>query len=62
MGNTNRLSASQIVELLDHVWSQKQYLPEYLSALSVAGIDGTLKNRFKKSPLKGLVRGKTRDT
>lgn len=59
MGNTNRLSASQIVELLNHVWSQKQYLPEYLSALSVSGIDGTLKNRFRKSPLKGLVRGKT---
>jgi D-alanyl-D-alanine carboxypeptidase/D-alanyl-D-alanine-endopeptidase (penicillin-binding protein 4) len=59
MGNTNRISANQIVELLDHVWSQKQYLPEYLSALSVSGVDGTLKNRFKKSPLKGLIRGKT---
>jgi D-alanyl-D-alanine carboxypeptidase/D-alanyl-D-alanine-endopeptidase (penicillin-binding protein 4) len=59
MGNTNRISAMQIVELLDHVWSQKQYLPEYLSALSISGIDGTLKSRFKKSPLKGLIRGKT---
>lgn len=59
MGNTNRISAFQIEELLSHVWKQKTYLPEYLNALSVSGIDGTLKSRFKKSPLKGLVRGKT---
>ncbi|HEX2957301.1 MAG TPA: D-alanyl-D-alanine carboxypeptidase/D-alanyl-D-alanine-endopeptidase [Chitinispirillaceae bacterium] len=59
MGNTNRISAGQIVELLDHVWSQKMYLPEYLSALSISGVDGTLKSRFKNSPLKGLIRGKT---
>lgn len=59
MGNTNRISAGEIVEVLDHVWSQKTYLPEYLSALSTAGIDGTLKSRFKNSALKGLIRGKT---
>lgn len=59
MGNTNRISTLQIAELLSHVWKQKTYLPEYLNALSVGGIDGTLKSRFKKSPLKGLVRGKT---
>lgn len=34
-------------------------MPEYLSSLSVSGIDGTLKARFKRSPLKGVVRGKT---
>jgi D-alanyl-D-alanine carboxypeptidase/D-alanyl-D-alanine-endopeptidase (penicillin-binding protein 4) len=59
MGNTNRISTLQIAQLLSHVWKQKTYLPEYLNALSVSGIDGTLKSRFKKSPLKGLVRGKT---
>ncbi len=59
MGNTNRISAGQIVGVLDHVWSQKTYLPEYLAALSVSGIDGTLKSRFKNSPLRGLIRGKT---
>ena len=59
MGNSNRISASQMSALLSHVWKQKKYLPEYLSALSVSGVDGTLKSRFKKSPLKGLVRGKT---
>jgi D-alanyl-D-alanine carboxypeptidase/D-alanyl-D-alanine-endopeptidase (penicillin-binding protein 4) len=59
MGNLNRLSAFQITSLLGHVWNQKVYLPEYLSALCVAGIDGTLKSRFKNSPIKGLIRGKT---
>jgi D-alanyl-D-alanine carboxypeptidase/D-alanyl-D-alanine-endopeptidase (penicillin-binding protein 4) len=59
MGNTNRISTEQIVALLSHVWKCKAMLPEYLSALSVSGIDGTIKSRFKKSPLKGLVRGKT---
>jgi D-alanyl-D-alanine carboxypeptidase/D-alanyl-D-alanine-endopeptidase (penicillin-binding protein 4) len=59
MGNTNRLSTGQVVALLSHVWKSKAMLPEYLSALSVSGIDGTIKSRFKKSPLKGLIRGKT---
>lgn len=59
MGNTNRMSTGQVVALLSHVWNRKAILPEYLSALSVSGIDGTIKSRFKKSPLKGLVRGKT---
>lgn len=59
MGNSNRISANQIVSLLTHVWGQKVYLPEYLNALSVGGVDGTVKSRFRKSPLKGLVRAKT---
>ncbi len=59
LGDVNRISAEQVVSLLSHVWNQKTYLPEYLSALSVSGVDGTLKSRFKKSELKGIVRGKT---
>lgn len=59
LGNVNRISADQVTSLLSHVWSQKSYLPEYLSALSLAGVDGTLKTRFKNSALQGVVRGKT---
>ncbi|MBN2037768.1 MAG: D-alanyl-D-alanine carboxypeptidase/D-alanyl-D-alanine-endopeptidase [Chitinispirillaceae bacterium] len=59
MGDTNRLSTRQIVALLRHVWLQKNYAPEYISALSVSGVDGTVKSRFEKSPLRGLVRAKT---
>jgi D-alanyl-D-alanine carboxypeptidase/D-alanyl-D-alanine-endopeptidase (penicillin-binding protein 4) len=59
MGNTNRLSAAQITALLAYVWKQKSWCPEYAAALSTAGVDGTLKTRFQKSKLKGIVRGKT---
>jgi D-alanyl-D-alanine carboxypeptidase/D-alanyl-D-alanine-endopeptidase (penicillin-binding protein 4) len=59
MGDSNRMSARQIVELLRYVWGQKSYLPEYLYSLSSAGVDGTLKSRFKDSRLKGIVRAKT---
>jgi D-alanyl-D-alanine carboxypeptidase/D-alanyl-D-alanine-endopeptidase (penicillin-binding protein 4) len=59
MGDSNRMSARQIVDLLRYVWGQKSYLPEYLYSLSSAGVDGTLKSRFKDSRLKGIVRAKT---
>ncbi|MFP4012474.1 MAG: D-alanyl-D-alanine carboxypeptidase/D-alanyl-D-alanine-endopeptidase [Chitinispirillaceae bacterium] len=56
---TNRLSASQIVELLSYVSRQKRYFPDYLASLSVSGVDGTLEDRFQRSRLKGIVRAKT---
>ncbi len=59
MGNSNRMSARQITELLRYVWTRKSFFPEYVYSLPSAGIDGTLKSRFKDSRLKGLVRGKT---
>jgi PBP4 family serine-type D-alanyl-D-alanine carboxypeptidase len=59
MGNTNRISPAQIVDLLSYVWNQKTYMPEYLAALSNSGFDGTLKSRFARSKLKGLIRAKT---
>lgn len=59
MGSGNRASAAQITALLSQISNQKTWYPEYLSALSTAGVDGTLKSRFQKSKLKGLVRGKT---
>ncbi len=31
----------------------------WLAALPVGGVDGTLRNRFKGTPLEGRVRGKT---
>ncbi|MCU0608565.1 MAG: D-alanyl-D-alanine carboxypeptidase/D-alanyl-D-alanine-endopeptidase [Chitinispirillaceae bacterium] len=55
----NRISPSQIVALLCHVQKQPGYWPDYLAALSSAGIDGTVKSRFTKSPLRGRVRAKT---
>lgn len=59
MGKINQLSPRQVAAVLEHVYRLKSYYPDYCSALSTAGIDGTLKDRFKNSSLKGLVRAKT---
>lgn len=58
MGGGNRLTAHNAVDILLHAWS-KEYFPEYSSALPIGGVDGTLDIRFKRSFLKGKVRGKT---
>lgn len=59
MGGGNRVSPRHIINLLEYVWFKKNYAPEFISALSVAGVDGTLESRFKNSPLKGIIRAKT---
>ena len=59
MGGENRVSPANIITLLKYAWQQKAYTPEFIYALSIAGVDGTLKTRFKKSHLKGIVRAKT---
>jgi D-alanyl-D-alanine carboxypeptidase/D-alanyl-D-alanine-endopeptidase (penicillin-binding protein 4) len=59
MGNGNRVTPRQVVALLERAWADKATAPDYLSALSVAGVDGTLEKRFTQSHLKGLVRAKT---
>ena len=59
MGDCNRISAMQLVALMQYVWNQKVFLPEYLNSFPNAGVDGTLTSRFKESRLKGYLRGKT---
>lgn len=59
MGGGNKVTPAQIAGLLEYVWQQKVYAPEYISSLSIAGVDGTLETRFTKSPLKGFIRAKT---
>jgi len=59
MKSDNRVSPSQIVELLAYVSRQKSYYPDYVASLSVSGTDGTLRSRFQRSKLKGLIRAKT---
>jgi D-alanyl-D-alanine carboxypeptidase/D-alanyl-D-alanine-endopeptidase (penicillin-binding protein 4) len=49
-----------VTALLEHVRRDgAPYSVDYVSALPIAGYDGTLQGRFTRSPLKGLVRGKT---
>ncbi len=59
MGGGNRVSARHITNLLEYVWQNKSSAPEFVYALSIAGVDGTLQERFTISHLKGIVRAKT---
>ena len=58
LSKDNRLSAAQIVRVLE---TSYRYLSanDFISSLSIAGVDGTLKRRFTKSPLKKIVLAKT---
>jgi D-alanyl-D-alanine carboxypeptidase/D-alanyl-D-alanine-endopeptidase (penicillin-binding protein 4) len=48
-----------MVTLLQSAYNDFSCLPEYLDALSIAGVDGTLKTRLQKTPLARFVRAKT---
>jgi len=53
-----RITARQQAQLLEHAW-RDAYMPEFLSSLSLLGIDGTLVNRFRNTDLQGRIHMKT---
>lgn len=55
----NRMTPLQIGQLLEHVRSDFTIYPEFLAALPIAGIDGTLRSRMKNPPAERWVRAKT---
>lgn len=58
----SQFSAAQLVDLLDYMHSRFDLFPEYLNSLPAAGLDGTMKDRFRSAAgdkLKGIVRAKT---
>jgi D-alanyl-D-alanine carboxypeptidase/D-alanyl-D-alanine-endopeptidase (penicillin-binding protein 4) len=57
--DANRVTAFGTVELLRWVWDDPDIQPEYLSQLSVGGVDGTLRKRFRGELTKRRVRAKT---
>ena len=59
LNDTNRFSARQITEVLAHMWRHFQVMPEYVSALPVAGRDGTARYRLDGTPAAGILRAKT---
>lgn len=59
LNDTNRFSAAQTNRLLAYMVSKFSLMPEYLSALPIAGKDGTLKYRFEGSEAVWRLRAKT---
>lgn len=53
-----RITASNFAAMLRFAWEQP-YMPEYVSSMSLAGLDGTLTRRLDDGPLQGMAHLKT---
>jgi serine-type D-Ala-D-Ala carboxypeptidase/endopeptidase (penicillin-binding protein 4) len=58
----DRLTARAIVGILDAAWHDPAIKAAFVSALAVAGRSGTLKDRLRAPPARGVVVGKTGTT
>jgi D-alanyl-D-alanine carboxypeptidase/D-alanyl-D-alanine-endopeptidase (penicillin-binding protein 4) len=59
LSRDNRESASTMVGVLNWMAHNPPLFAQYLEAQPIAGVDGTMRFRFKHSPLNGRVRAKT---
>jgi D-alanyl-D-alanine carboxypeptidase/D-alanyl-D-alanine-endopeptidase (penicillin-binding protein 4) len=59
LGHANRMTADALAELLHKIYLDPRWGPEMLQSLSVGGVDGTTRNRFRGSPAAERVRVKT---
>ncbi len=59
MSNRNRATPEQVERILSYAADQSSWGAEFISALPIAGVDGTLKSRFSGSNLNGIMRAKT---
>jgi D-alanyl-D-alanine carboxypeptidase/D-alanyl-D-alanine-endopeptidase (penicillin-binding protein 4) len=58
LSRTARVTASQHAQLLERAW-RDEFMPEFMSSLSLSGLDGTLVNRFRNDDMKGRSHMKT---
>ncbi len=58
LSRVTRISADSMGRLLGYAYASP-LMPEFLSSLSIAGVDGTMRKRFKKGPLAGRAHLKT---
>jgi D-alanyl-D-alanine carboxypeptidase/D-alanyl-D-alanine-endopeptidase (penicillin-binding protein 4) len=59
LGHANRLTADALAELLHKLYSDPRWGPELMQSLSVGGVDGTTRNRFRGQVAAERVRAKT---
>ena len=55
----NLLNAELLTDLLVHTYHNFALMPEYLSSLPIAGVDGTLRNRMQGMYAEKVLRAKT---
>jgi D-alanyl-D-alanine carboxypeptidase/D-alanyl-D-alanine-endopeptidase (penicillin-binding protein 4) len=58
LSRETRTTAADMARMLRFAWRQP-YMPEYLSSMSLSGLDGTLRHRFTKGELVGKAHMKT---
>ncbi len=58
LSRVTRISARTMGGLLLHAY-RSPYMPEYLASLSLSGLDGTMRNRFRHAPESGRMHLKT---
>lgn len=55
----NRMSADQIVRVIQDMYNSKRLWPHFADSLSIAGRDGTLRRRHRRDALHDRLRAKT---
>lgn len=58
LSRKSRVSARILGEILRYAWNSP-FMPEFMSSLSLSGLDGTLARRFRNDPLTGRAHIKT---
>ncbi len=58
LSRNTRISARTMHDLLAHAY-RSPYMPEYMASLSLAGLDGTMRRRFRRAPETGRMHLKT---
>jgi len=58
LSRESRITAKDMGAMLRYAW-QQPYMPEYLASMSLSGLDGTLRRRFRDAGLAGKAHMKT---
>ncbi len=58
LSRSSRITAKNLGKMLRYAY-ESPFMPEYLSSLSLSGLDGTLSRRFRDSALRGQAHMKT---
>lgn len=58
LSRTERISAHHLGQLLLYAYNSR-YMPELMASLPIAGVDGTLRYRFLRGPVRGRLHAKT---